>query len=115
MAEGFAKCFKKETVINAMRHKTKSLEECLQLYLKKIKDVQHDRCWFCGKNPDQIREEFYQAKNDPDKGFDQFEIEDIVMITYKTKRPICASCYFTIKKNPDLIKEILSKPQKDVW
>ena len=84
-------------------------------YLNKIKDIKDDKCWFCNKTPDQLREDFFESRKDPSKGFDQFELDDIIMITYKTKQPICASCYFTLRQHPDLIKEILVRPPEEIW
>ncbi len=84
-------------------------------YLDKIKDTREDKCWFCLKTPDKLREEYLEYMKRPSKKFQQIELEDIRMLTYQLKKPICASCYFTIKKNSLLIKEILDKTMEDVW
>lgn len=89
--------------------------DSFNIYLNKIKDVSHDRCWMCGRTPDEIRDQFLTAKSDPERGVEHFELEDIVIMTYKTRVPICASCYFTIKKHPHLIQEILKKSVDEVW
>ena len=89
--------------------------DSFNIYLNKIKDIRNDHCWMCGRTPDEIREQFYAAKNDPEKDMEHFDVEDIVIMTYKTRLPICASCYFSIKKHPHLIKEILKKSIEDIW
>ena len=92
-----------------------NLADSFKEYLNKIQDIKEDKCWFCKKTPDQMREEFFQIKKDPEKGLDELEFDDLITITYKTKKPICASCYFAMKKNPDLVKEILARPMKEIW
>ncbi len=84
-------------------------------YLKKIQDIKDDRCWFCNKNPDKIRAEFFECMKDPPEEFEELDLEDLLIMTYKTKKPVCAGCYFAIKQSPELIKEILEKPKEDVW
>lgn len=84
-------------------------------YLERIEDVSQDRCWLCCKTPDDIKREYYEYMKDPDEGFEEMDIDDIIIMTYKLQKPICAGCYFTIKNNPDLIKEIQTKPQDEVW
>ncbi len=92
-----------------------NLADSFKEYLNKIHDIKDDKCWFCKKTPDQIRHEFLEFKKDPEKGLDQFELDDLIIMTYKTKKPICASCYFTIKKNPDLVKEIVNRSMDEIW
>ncbi len=87
----------------------------LQAYLKKIKDVKDDKCWFCHRTPDQIRQEFFEYMKHPKEDFEDMELDDIAIMTYKTKFPVCAACYFTIKKNPDLIREILESSDEEMW
>ncbi len=87
----------------------------LQLYLNKIKDVKDDKCWLCYKTPDKIREEFFEYMKHPSKDFENLQLEDVVIMTYKTKLPICAGCYFTIKQHADLIQEILEKSDEEIW
>ena len=84
-------------------------------YLKKIKDPKEDRCWLCNKTPDMIRQEYFEYMKNPEEGFEDVELDDLLIMTYKTKKPICAACYFAIKQHPDLVKEILSKPEEEVW
>jgi len=86
-----------------------------QEYLNKIKDIKDDKCWLCGKTPDQIRQEFYEYMRQPDREFDEIDLDDLIIMTYKTKKPICAACYFAIKRNPQLVREILERPEGDVW
>lgn len=87
----------------------------LTAYLKRIDDPQDDRCWICNKSPDQIREQYYEYMKNPSQEFTEIDIDDLMIMTYKTGKPICAACYFAIKKNPVLIKEILDKPVEEVW
>lgn len=84
-------------------------------YLKKIQDVKEDKCWFCNKTPHKIRAEFFEYMKDPPEGLENLELEDLIIMTYKTKKPVCAGCYFAIKKSPELVKEILEKPEDKVW
>jgi len=49
------------------------------------------------------------------QGFEKVEIEDLLIMTYKTKKPVCAGCYFAIKQSPELIQEILEKPEDTIW
>ncbi|MDP2654626.1 MAG: hypothetical protein Q8Q08_11440 [Candidatus Omnitrophota bacterium] len=91
------------------------MSQKLQDYLNKISDIKDDHCWFCQKTPDQIRAQFleYLQKN-PDKA-DEIDLDDVIMISYRTKKPICASCYFVIRDNPELVREILHKSPDKVW
>ena len=84
-------------------------------YLKKINDITDDKCWFCHKTPDQIREEFFEYMKNPSEEYEELEIEDIAIMTYHTQKPICAACYVAIKQNPDLVQEVLDKPEDEVW
>ena len=92
----------------------KSFEK-FKAYLSKIKDVKDDKCWLCAKTPSQIRNEFYEYMKHPQEEFEDLDFDDIVVMTYKLKKPICAACYFTIKKNHVLVKEILDKPEDKIW
>lgn len=87
----------------------------LQEYLRKITDPKEDKCWFCQKTPDQIRQEFYEYMKNPPEEFEEMDLDDIIIMSYKTQKPICASCYFTIKRNPELIREIFEKPSNEIW
>ena len=91
------------------------MSDNLREYLSKIKDTKDDHCWFCNKTPDMIREEFYQYMEHPKEEFEDLELDDIATITYKTKRPVCAGCYFAIKRNASLIQEILNKSDDEIW
>ena len=84
-------------------------------YLRRIKDVKDDHCWFCGKSPDQIRNEYFKYMEHPIKGFEDVDLDDLAIITYKLKKPVCDGCYFAIKKNLPLIKEIIDRPEDEVW
>jgi len=84
-------------------------------YLNKISDIEDDRCWYCKKSPEDIKQEYYDYMKNPAEEFEEFNIDDISIMSYKLKKPICAGCYFTMKKNPKLIKEVLEKPEDEVW
>ena len=84
-------------------------------YLDKIKNNNQDRCWFCNKSPDEIRAEYYEYMKHPTEEFEDIEIDDLIIMTYKMQKPVCAGCYFTVKKNPELIKEIFERPEEEIW
>lgn len=86
-------------------------------YLRKIKDIKDDRCWICNRTPDKLRKDFYEFKKNPPQGFEEIELEDIFVITYadKIRHPVCFNCYFNIRENPDLIKEIMEKSEDEIW
>jgi hypothetical protein len=84
-------------------------------YLKKIQDTKEDRCWFCNKTPHQIRHEFLEYMKNPSEEHEELALEDILIMTYKTKKPVCAGCYFAIKNSPELVEEILEKPEEEFW
>ena len=84
-------------------------------YLKRIQDTRDDKCWFCNKTPDKIREDFFEFMKNPPKGFEKVELEDLLIMTYKTRKPVCAGCYFAIKQSPKLVQEILEKPENEAW
>lgn len=90
-------------------------EDKFRDYLKRIQDPKDDRCWFCNKTPDQIRQEYYTYMEHPNEEFEDVELDELLIMTYKTKKPICAACYFAIKRNPDLINEILDTPEQELW
>lgn len=89
--------------------------ERVKEYLRKIKDIKEDRCWICNRAPDKLREDFYEFKKKPPLGFEEIELEDIFVMTYKTRHPVCFNCYFNIRENPDLIKEIMEKSKDKIW
>jgi len=84
-------------------------------YLDKIKDDDEKRCFFCNKTPDDIRAEYYQYMMDPDAEFDDVPLDELIIMTDKLKKPVCAGCYFNIKDNPELIEEIFNRPEDEVW
>ena len=103
------KCCDKEVVV------VKGRDDAFKEYLKKVQSIEDDQCWICGKTPDVIKAEFYERMKDPPEGMEHLTIDDILIMTYKTKHPLCASCYFTIKQNPGLIREVLEKPDNEIW
>lgn len=84
-------------------------------YLNKVKDPEQDHCWFCNKTPDEIRQQFLEYMKNPPPGMEDLELDDLLIMTYKTIKPVCAGCYFAIKQNPHLVKEILEKPEGEIW
>ena len=84
-------------------------------FMKNIDDPKEDHCWFCNKTPDEIKAEFFERMKNPPPGLEDLSVDDILIMTYKTKKPICAACYFAIKHNPELIKEILQRPEDEIW
>lgn len=73
------------------------------------------RCWFCQKSEDEIKQQYYDIKFDPTIDDKDFNIEDLIFMTYKLSKPICAACYFSIRNNPDLVQEVYDNPVEDVW
>lgn len=84
-------------------------------YLKKIKDVEEDKCAFCRKTPHEIRKEYFEYMKNPNKEFEDVNLDDLIIMTYKLNKPVCAGCYFSIKSNPKLVKEVMESPEEDVW
>ena len=84
-------------------------------YLHRIQHPEEDKCCFCGKTPQEIKEEFFQYMEHPDEEFESIELDDIVIMTYKLKKPVCAGCYFAIKKNASMVSEIIDRPMDEVW
>ncbi len=92
-----------------------SPSERFKEYLRKIDDPNKDKCCLCGKSPDQIRCEFEKYMQNPSLEYEDLDLDDILIMTYKTKKPVCAGCYFSIKQNPELVQEILDKPEEEIW
>lgn len=86
-----------------------------QEYLNKIREIEEDRCWICNRTPDKLRNDFYDYKKNPPKGCEEIDLDDIFLLTYKTQHPICFNCYIAIRQNSELIKEIVNKPEDEVW
>jgi len=86
-----------------------------QEYLNRIKEIGEDRCWICKRTLDELRNDFYESKKNPPKGTEEIDLDDILLLSYKTKHPICFNCYYTIRQDPELIKEIADKPEDEVW
>lgn len=91
------------------------LHEKFREYLRRIQDTTEDKCWFCNKTPDKIRQEFFEYMKNPAEGFEDITLDDLLIMTYKTQKPVCAGCYFAIKQSPELVKEILGKLEDEVW
>lgn len=84
-------------------------------YLERLKNDKQVRCTFCNKSADDIRAQYYEYMKHPSQEFDDISIDDLSIITEKTQKPVCAACYFAIKKNPVLIDEIFERPEDEVW
>jgi len=93
--------------------------ECIakkfQEYLNRIKEISEDRCCICNRTPDKLRNDFYEYKRNPPKGMEEVGLDEILFLSYRTKRPICFSCYYGIRQNPELVKEISDKSEDEVW
>ena len=100
---------------NSDKNDRSDASDMFREYLKKVKDIKEDHCWFCSKTPDQIRHEFFEYMKHPAEEYEDLDVEDLIIMTYKLKKPVCASCYFAIKNNPQLVQEILEKPEDEVW
>jgi hypothetical protein len=84
-------------------------------YLEKIKEDDEQRCWFCNKSAADIIAEYEEYMQNPDVKFDNVDKEDLIIMTFKTKKPICAGCYFAIRENQELIDEIFERPEDEIW
>jgi len=83
--------------------------------LEKAKDDEEKRCWFCNKSEDDIRTEFLESMQKPENAGKEIDIDDLIIMSYETQKPICAACYFQIKNNKDLIDEIFERPEGELW
>ena len=84
-------------------------------YLDKIQNDDQIRCAFCNKSPEDIRSEYYEYMKHPSVEFEDLSIDDLIIMTEKLEKPVCAGCYFAIKNNPNLVNEILERPEDEVW
>ncbi len=84
-------------------------------YLDKIQNDDQVRCAFCNKSPEDIRAEYYEYMKNPSEEFEDINIDDLIIMTEKTQKPVCAGCYFSIKKNPKLVEEIFKRPEDEIW
>jgi hypothetical protein len=84
-------------------------------YLDKKQNDDQVHCAICNKTPDDIRAEYYEYMKNPSKEFEDINIDDLIIMTDKTQKPVCASCYFAIKNNPELINEIFERPEDEIW
>lgn len=85
-------------------------------YLNKINNEKKEvRCTFCNKSPEDIRAEYYEYMKNPSEEFEDISIDDLIIMTEKLQKPVCAGCYFMIKRNPKLIDEIFERPEDEVW
>ena len=84
-------------------------------YLDEMQKGSEIRCAFCNKSPDDIRAQYYEYMKDPSKEFEDIDIDELIIMTEKMQKPVCAGCYFAIKNNPKLVKEIFDKPEEEVW
>lgn len=84
-------------------------------YIDKIKNGGQIRCVFCNKSREDILAEYSEYMKNPSVEFSDISIDDLSIITEKTQKPLCASCYFTVKSNPELIREIFERPEDEIW
>jgi len=84
-------------------------------YLDKLQNDDQVRCAFCNKSPEDIRAQYYEYMKNPSEEFEDINIDDLIIMTEKTLKPVCAGCYFSIKKNPKLVEEIFERPEDEIW
>ena len=84
-------------------------------FLEKTKDDDEPRCWFCNKSENDIRGEYMEYMSQPENLDKEIELDDLIIMSHKTKKPVCAGCYFQIKNNKDMVDEIFERPEEDVW
>jgi hypothetical protein len=82
---------------------------------EKPQDDDQKRCWICNKSEADIRADFMKYMSQPENADNDIKWEDLVVISYKTKQPICAGCFFHMKKNKDLLEEMFKRPEEDIW
>jgi len=85
---------------------------------KEFFDQQRDdqkRCWFCNKTEDDIKAEYFKYIMKQDVPFNDIPWEELVVMTGKLQKPVCAACYFNIRESGELIEDIFNKPEDEVW
>ena len=83
--------------------------------LDKAKDDDQARCWFCNKSEDDIRAEYIEHMNQPENADEDIEMDDLIIMSYKMKKPICAGCFFQMKNNKELVDEIFRSLEEEIW
>ena len=73
------------------------------------------RCWICNKSEEEIRQNFMEAMKRPENIGKEIDLEDVLFMSYKTKKPICAGCYFQLRNNEELVDEIFQLPEEEIW
>ena len=84
-------------------------------FLDKKKDDNEKRCWFCNKTKEDIKGEYFKYMMKSEVEFDHVSFDEMIVMTDKLKKPVCAGCYFNIIDSEDLIDEIFNKPEGEVW
>jgi len=73
------------------------------------------RCWFCNKSEDEIRADYMESMKKPENIGKEIDMDDVLIMSYKTIKPICAGCYFQMKGNRELVDEIFQRPEEEIW
>lgn len=73
------------------------------------------RCAFCNKTRNDILREYEEYMENPSQEFEDLTLDDLIIMTEKLQKPVCAGCYFAIKNNVDLVNEIFDRPEDEVW
>ncbi len=81
----------------------------------KQREDDHKRCWFCNKTEDDIKAEYFKYIVKQDVAFNDVPFDDLIVLTDKLQKPVCAACYFNIRESGELIEEIYNKPEDEVW
>jgi len=84
-------------------------------YLDKKMNSDEIKCTICNKTADDIRAEYFEYMKDPSEEFEDISLGDLIIMSDKLGKPICAGCYFAIRNNPNLVQDVLEKPEDDVW
>ena len=85
---------------------------------KQLLDKPNDdgkRCWLCNKSEDDIRADYQEAMKKPENIGKEIDMDSVLIMSFKTKKPICAGCYFQLRENDELVDEIFERSENDVW
>jgi len=93
--------------------------ECIakkfQQYLSKINEISEDKCCICKRTPEELKKNFFKYAKSNSGVVTESDLDEVFLLSYKTKRPVCFVCYYGIKQNPELTREILEKHEDEIW
>ncbi|HLF18973.1 MAG TPA: hypothetical protein VI749_08830 [Candidatus Omnitrophota bacterium] len=92
-----------------------SLSNRFGKFLDKTREGEEKRCWFCNKTEEDIKGDYYKYMMKSEVEFDDVPLDELIIMTDKLQKPVCAGCYFNIKDSVELIEEIFNKPEDEVW